>query len=60
MKLYGINAIPPEARVTKVFDMIVHTGLVNLGWRRCHSIDKQSQEAKRKFAEMAPDEANAI
>ena len=60
MKLYGINAIPPKARVTKVFDTKFYTGLVNLGWCRGHSIDKQSQEVRRKFAEMVADEANAI
>ena len=60
MKLYGINAIPAEARVIKAFDMIVHTGLVNLGSRKGLSVDEQSQQVRRKFAEMAPNEANAI
>ena len=60
MKLYGVNAIPAEARVMKVFDMIVHTGSVSLGSRLGRSIDEQSRDVRRKFAEMAPNEANAI
>lgn len=61
MKLYSSSALPQEAKVRQVFDMIVHTGLVSLYRVRPEdSIDDRSQAVRKAFEEMAPEEANAV
>ena len=61
MKLYSSGALPQEAKIRQVFDMIAHTGMVSL--RRVgtgDSIDDRSQAVRKAFEEMVPEEANAV
>ena len=60
MRVYCAGAMPSEVRVQRVFDMIVHTGMVDLHGRARGSIDDRSEAVRREFVAMAPEEANAI
>ena len=60
MKLYSSSALPPEAKVRQVYDMIVHTGKVSLNTRPGDSVDDRSQAVREAFEEMASEEANAV
>ena len=44
----------------RTFDMIVHTGMVDLHGRAQGSIDDRSEAVRREFIAMAPEEANAV
>ena len=60
MKLYSVNSLPPEFRVQRIFDMIVHTGSARISSRAGGTIDDCSEGIRRKFMEMVPEEANAV
>ena len=60
MRVYCASALPSEIRVQRIFDMIVHTGKVDLHGRARGSIDDRSEAVRREFVAMAPEEANAI
>ena len=60
MKVYCVGALPVGVRVRRTFDMIVHTGIVNLDGHAGGSIDDRSEAIRREFVAMAPEEANAV
>ena len=60
MKVDSAGALPSEIRVRRTFDMIVHTGTVDIRPRGQSSVDDQSEDVKEEFVDMAPEEANAI
>ena len=60
MRVYCAGALPSGVRVQQTFDMIVHTGMVDLHGRGRGSIDDRSEAIRREFVAMAPDEANAV
>ena len=60
MKLYSADALPSGIEIRQVFDMIVHTGIVELGRRETQLINERSQAVRREFLAMAPEEANAV
>lgn len=60
MKLYCADALPDDMVVRQVFDIIVHTGTVELGSRQSGSIDVRAEAVRREFIAMAPEEANAV
>ena len=60
MRIYCAGALPSGVVVQRIFDMIVHTGRVNLGGRPQDTIDDRSAAVRRKFVAMAPEEANAV
>ena len=60
MRMYCAGALPSGVGVRRTFDMIVHTGRVDLGGRAPDSIDDRSDAVRREFVAMAPEEANAV
>ena len=60
MKLVCAGALPTGTRIRQTFDMIVHTGRVNLDGSAAGSIDDRSEAVRREFIAMAPEEANAV
>ena len=60
MRVYCAGALSIGVRVRRTFDMIVHTGVVDLHGRARGSIDDRSEAVRREFVAMAPEEANAI
>ena len=60
MKLFCANSLPTGIGVRQTFDMIVHTGRVDLSSRAPGPIDDRSEAVRQEFIAMAPEEANAI
>ena len=60
MRVYCAGALPSGVRVRRMFDMIVHTGVVDLHDRARGSSDDCSEAVRREFVAMAPEEANAV
>ena len=60
MRVYCAGALPNGVRVLRMFDMIVHTGVVDLHGGARGSIDDRSVAVRREFVAMAPEEANAV
>ena len=60
MRVYCAGALPTGVRVRRTFDMIVHTGMVNLRSHARGSIDDGSEAVRREFVAMAPEKANAV
>ena len=60
MRIYCAGALPSGVEVRRTFDMIVHTGRVDLGGRTPDSLDDRSEAVTREFVAMAPAEANAV
>ena len=60
MRVYCAGTLPSGVQVRRVFDMIVHTGMVDLHGGARGSIDDRSEAVRREFVAMAPEEANAV
>ena len=60
MRVYCAGALPSEVRVQRMFDMMVHTGMVDLHGSARGSIDNRSDVVRQEFVAMAPEEANAV
>ena len=60
MRTYCAGALPSGVRVRQTFDIIVHTGIVDLHSRARGSIDDRSEAVRQEFVAMAPEEANAV
>ena len=60
MRVYCGGTLPSGVRVQRMFDMIVHTGMVDLHGRARGSIDDRSEAVRLEFVAMAPEEANAV
>ena len=60
MRVYCAGALPSGVRVQRMFDMILHTGNVDLDGRARGSVDDRSEGVRREFVAMAPEEANAV
>ena len=56
MRAYCAGALPTGVQVRRTFDMIVHTGTIDL---HGHA-DDRSEAIRREFVAMAPEEANAV
>ena len=60
MRMYCAGTLPSGARVQRVFDMIVHTGVVDLHGYARGTINDRSEAVKSEFVALAPEEANAV
>ena len=60
MKVFCAGALPSGVQVRRTFDMIIHTGTVDLHRRARGSVDDRSEVVRREFIAMAPEEANAV
>ena len=52
MRIYCAGALPSGVEVRRTFDMIVHTGRVDLGGRTPDSLDDRSEAVTREFVAM--------
>ena len=60
MRMYCAGAQPSGVGVRQTFDMIVHTGMMDLGAPTPDSLDDRLEAVRREFVAMAPEEANAV
>ena len=60
MKMFCSNTLPAKTKVRRTFDMIVHTGAINLDGRGSSTIDDRSETVRQQFIALAPEEANAV
>ena len=59
MRMYCAGALPNGVEIRRTFDMIVHTGSVDLGGQTPDSLDDSLEAVRREFGPMAPAE-NAV
>ena len=60
MRVYCAGALPIGVRVRRTFDIIVHTGLVDLHSRTRGSIDDRLEAVRREYVAIASEDANAV